>query len=421
MTMSGKPLKVAYTIQNVGNIDFRHDVGDTVPVKRTLLGLQEAGHRVTCFMLNGRSVRALDDVGASDHYREVAQGLSGTRPFRLFESGVRRAQQELRLPYLALFDSLRFYEAALRFLPGYALCHEHSGLLSAGTALACRRRATPYVLTVSADPFVERASMGRSMPPLQRRLAAAIARFTYRQAAAIFCVSEPAKENLVQRWHVDPAKIVVMPNAVDAQRFRPDLNGAQARQELGLNGALVVTFSGSFQPWHGLEELVSGFAHIRAELPEVRLLLVGDGRHRAAVEHAIREHGIQDAVTITGLLPQERVAELLALSDVAVVPYPQLPQELWFSPLKLYEYMAAGRAIVASRAGQIGEVIKDGQNGLLVEPGNVPQLAAAILKLLRDPALRQVLGRRARQQAQEQHSWQQYVRRVEEVYYRVIQ
>jgi glycosyltransferase involved in cell wall biosynthesis len=65
-------------------------------------------------------------------------------------------------------------------------------------------------------------------------------------------------------------------------------------------------------------------------------------------------------------------------------------------------------------------VIADGQNGLLVEPGNVPQLAAAILKLLRDPALRQALGRRARQQAQEQHSWQQYVRRVEEVYDSVI-
>jgi glycosyltransferase involved in cell wall biosynthesis len=340
--MSSKPLKVAYTIQNVGNIDFGHDVGDTVPVKRTLLGLQEAGHRVTCFMLNGRAVRALDDVAASEHYREVGQGLSGTRPFRLFESGLRRAQRELRLPYLALFDSLRFYEAALRFLPGYALCHEHSGLLSAGTALACRRTATPYVLTVSADPFVERASMGRSMPPLQRRLAAAIARFTYRQAARIFCVSEPAKQNLVQRWQVQPRKIVVLPNGVDAQRFRPDLDGARVRQALGLNGEPLVTFSGSFQPWHGLEELISSFAHIRAELPQARLLLVGDGRHRPAVEQAIREHGVQDGVTITGLVPQEQVAQLLALSDVAVVPYPQLPQELWFSPLKLYDIWLRG-------------------------------------------------------------------------------
>jgi glycosyltransferase involved in cell wall biosynthesis len=93
---------------------------------------------------------------------------------------------------------------------------------------------------------------------------------------------------------------------------------------------------------------------------------------------------------------------------------------LWFSPLKLYEYMAAGKAIVASRAGQIAEVIQDGHNGLLVESGDVAALAQALLKLLKDPVKRERLGQNAREQAIRHHSWERYIKRLEDIYRSVV-
>jgi glycosyltransferase involved in cell wall biosynthesis len=336
------------------------------------------------------------------------------------EGGVRRAQRALNLPYFAFFDSHRFYAACWRVLPGFALCHEHNGMFSIGAALACRRANIPYVLTVSADPFVERALMGRPLRGIHGAVAAREAQFTYRLARKIICVSEPARRNLIEKWQVDPAKVAVLPNGVDTELFRPVEDGAAVREQFNLGRGPVVAFVGAFHPWHGLDGLIDSFAPVVRQMPEARLLLVGDGRARPQVDRKIKEHRLEPAVAVTGLVAQQRVPEFLAAADVAVLPYPRLPQELWFSPLKLYEYMAAGKAIVASRSGQIAEVIADGQDGLLVEPGDVNELSGVLLRLLGDRDERMRLGQRARQAAVEQHSWQRYIHRLEEVYASVL-
>lgn len=413
-------LRIAYAIQNVGGIDFNLDVGDTVPVRQTLAGLRRGGHRVSCFQLKGSAVIAFDDVANVGDNWQVAAGVSGLRLFKVFESAVRRLQRTLHIPYFAFFDTFRFYEACLRVLPGYDLCHEHNGLFCAGAALACRRLNVPYVLTFSADPLYERALGGRPLRGFHRFVAAQEARFTYRLAGKIICVSESAKEHLARTWDVDPSKIVVMANGVDLERFRPDYDPAPIRAEWGLGDAPVVGFVGGFQHWHGLDKLVESFSAVRRAIPNARLLLVGDGRARQALDEKIAQEKLGPAVTITGLLPQERIPEMLSAMDIAVLPYPQLPREMWFSPLKLYEYMAAGKAIVASRAGQIAEVIRHEVNGLLVEPGNVAELAQTLIALLNDPAKREQLGFNARRQAVEQHSWNTYIDRLEEVYSSVL-
>jgi glycosyltransferase involved in cell wall biosynthesis len=411
-----RQLHIAYAIQNVGGIDFHHDVGDTVPVKQSLIGLGRAGHTVSCLQLSGATVRILEDVSNPDDYRVAPAGISGTRLFKLIEGGVRTLQRKLRIPYFAFFDAFRFYEACLRVLPGFDLCHEHNGLFCVGAALACRRLKLPYVLTFSADPLYERALGGRPLRGLHHWVAAWEARFTYQLAGRIICVSEPAKDHMVKTWNVDPGKIVVMPNGVDLDHFHPHYDPRRVRRELGLDEALVIAFVGGFQHWHGIERLVESFARVRREIPSARLLLVGDGRARPSIESKIAELGLNSTVLITGLIPQSRVPEMLAAADIAVLPYPQLPRELWFSPLKLYEYMAVGKAIVASDAGQISEMIEHDFSGLLVEPGDVAHLSEALIKLLKDPAERERLGCNARQRAVERHSWRRYVERLVRVY-----
>ena len=417
MSTTKPGLKIAYAIQNVGGIDFSQDVGDTVPVKQTLLGLQRAGHEVRCFRLRDREVVRHDDFLDFQRMRQTTPGMTGSAPFMKLESGVRRLQKILGLPYFAFFDTYRFYEACYRNFPSFDLCHEHNGLFCAGAALACKRLRVPYVLTFSADLLLERALVGKPLKGLHARIASAEARFTYKLAKKILCVSEAAKRHLIETWEVEAEKIVVMPSGVDVNLFKPgDADHSDLRNEFGLNGSQVITFVGGFQPWHGLELLVESFAMVLNEIPTAKLLLVGDGRARPDVEKSIQKFGIASNVRITGFLPQARIPELLSIADLTVMPYPELPKELWFSPLKMYEYMSAGKAIVASRAGQIAEVIQDGYNGILVEPGNIGELTKTLIRLLRDEDERKRLGTNARQQAVEKHSWDQYIKRLETIY-----
>lgn len=414
-------MRIVYAVQNVGGIDFDQDVGDTVPVKYTIRGLQEAGHVVDCLKLEGRSVIGIKDVFNPENFWNAPLGFSKTRIFLLLESGIRRLQRELHIPYYAFFDLFRFYEASTRTLSHYDLCHEHNGLFCAGAALACWQQNIPYILTFSADPFFERNLVGKPLRGLHSMVAKSEARWAFKIAKKIICVSTAAKRQLIDTWQIDPEKIVVMPNGVDTTLFHPGYDPRSVRAELCLDGEPTVGFVGGFQPWHGLELLIESFARVIREIPTAKLLLIGDGRARTSVDQKINDLGVQDSVIVTGMVPQSRVPEFLSVTDLAVLPYPKLPQELWFSPLKLYEYMAAGKAIVASKAGQISEVIQHGYTGFLVEPGDIDSLANALIALLKDPQRRQRLGDNARRQAVEKHSWDQYIARLEAIYLNALQ
>ncbi len=408
-------MRVAYVIQNAGN-DLREDVGQAILIKHTVRGLQNAGHQVTIYRLHGQSIACIEDMVSLEATQYAQLGLSATRPFRLIESGLRRLQREVRFPYLALFDAYRFYEACNRLLPGFDICHEYGGLFSIGASVTCSKKGIPYVLTVEADPFLENEIKGTPLRGLQARLARREARIAYGLADRILTVSEPAKQHLIQTWHVAQEKIIVMPNGVDISLFRPVENQDKLRAAFGFRDEPVIGFVGGFQRWHGLDILVESFAGLRSDFPDAKLLLVGDGPARPHIEEDIDKRGLKNSVVITGLVPQVRVPEMLGVIDVAVLPYPSLPTELWFSPLKLFEYMAAGKAIVASRSGQIAEVLRDDDTAILVEPGDITELTHAIGQLLSCPSERQRLGQHARRQAVEHHSWDQYIQRLEQVY-----
>ncbi|MGD8750767.1 MAG: glycosyltransferase family 4 protein [Anaerolineales bacterium] len=407
-------------MQNAGG-NLAEDVGSAILIKSTVRGLQAAGHNVIVSRLTGRSVLQFDDIRKLDPARRAALGLSGTQIFQLVESGTRRIQRELKFPYFALFDSYRFYEACIHFLPKFDLCHEYGGVFSLGAALACWRLNFPYVLSVEADTFLEKSIRGESLKGIHAGFAALGAKFTYRVASRIITVSQVAKLQLVEKWVLDPDKIVVIPNGVDARLFATKNDPNIIREEFSVKPGPVIGFVGGFQPWHGLEYLVEVFALVLEEVPAAQLLLVGDGISRPIIERKMEDLGIESSVVLTGFVPQNRVPDLLSITDVAVLPYPKLPKELWFSPLKLYEYMAAEKAIVASRSGQIAEVIRNGHNGILVDPEEVSGFSQAIINLLRDPVKMQRLGKNAREQAVREHSWFQHIQRLEDVYRDVLE
>jgi glycosyltransferase involved in cell wall biosynthesis len=413
-------LSIAYVVQNPSFDLVTESPAIAITVKNVVRSLQAAGHRVDYFDLRGRWVNRVADMSTPEQVVPSALGLSGATPFRIFESGVRRAQRIVKGRYLALFDSTRFYDACLRALPGYDICHEHNSVLSVGAALACERLNIPYIITVDADPVFELEVQGVPLKGLQSVLAHWEARQTYRIARRVLCLSEATRQRLIEYWKVPEKKIVVLPLAADIDLFGRQQGGDEIRRSLGFGDEPVIGFVGSFQMWHGLEDLVESFARVRERFPNARLLFIGDGPGRWGVEERARKLNVQDAVTITGRVKYRDIPRYLAAADVVAAPYPKLKHEMWFSPLKLYEYMAAGKAIVATRCGQIPDVIQDGSTGLLVEPGDTAGFAHALCQLIADSDLRRRLGAFARRQAEARHSWAHLTERLEEIYRDVL-
>jgi glycosyltransferase involved in cell wall biosynthesis len=307
----------------------------------------------------------------------------------------------------------RFVREALQVLrhdPPDVIVHRHSVFSVAG-ALVARALDRPLVLEVNGSEVWVRRSWSRLH---FAGLAAALERRSLAAADRIAVVSAPLRDVLVEHG-VDPARIVVNPNGVAVSRFDPAFTAPELRRKLGFEADhVVVGFSGTFLRWHGVLFLASRIAALTAAGPRLRFLFLGDGDLRPAVEQAIEADGAGAACVFTGLVGHDEVPAHLAACDILVSPH--LPFEdgtaTFFSPTKLFEYMAAGRAIVASRLGQIAEVITDGENGLLHAPGDAAEFQAAVLRLAGDPSLRLRLGGEARRGAEATYTWDANARRA---------
>jgi glycosyltransferase involved in cell wall biosynthesis len=416
------PLKIAHLFQE-SSVRFHEPLAAQLHIYHTILGLQQAGHAVSLLALQGREVLCTDDLEVfrservkGNHFGQL--GLSGNSLFKGIESGVRRVQTEFRLPYLALFDSYRMADAIGKNLHGFELIHERFNLLAVGGALASKRLGIPLVLEVNADLLAQRNFKGIPERGLRRQYAVRATRFCFAAAEKIICISEDLKNHLETNWNIKESKLDVLPCAADVKAFAPNGNTAAIRQRLALNGEPVVMWVGGFYPWHDLELLLESFTQVLQSIPNAKLLLVGDGQTRSAVAQKVAENGLRHAVILTGAVAHAEVPEMLAIADVAVVPAApiQAGRGGTGTPLKLFEYMAAGKAIVATSLSQAAEVIEDGQTGLLIQPGDVDGFARAISGLLSDPMERGRLGQNARRQAVNYHSWELYTKQLETIY-----
>ena len=242
-------------------------------------------------------------------------------------------------------------------------------------------------------------------------------RLNIEAAARIFVVSEVERQNLL-RSHVRDEKIIVNSNGVDTETFRPGVGGAEVRGELGIRAEETLAgFVGTFGPWHGVLTLAHAIAAMPAD-SATRFLLIGAGRFRDEVENIIRDAGRERQVIFAGHVDHRKVPPLLDACDILLSPHVPLEDgsDFFGSPTKLFEYMAMGKAIVASRLGQIGNVLAHEETALLVEPANVQELSAAITRLAENSELRARLGAAVRHAAVERHTWKQNAQRVIEAY-----
>jgi glycosyltransferase involved in cell wall biosynthesis len=253
---------------------------------------------------------------------------------------------------------------------------------------------------------------GEMLPLLAR-----FERLNLEGAARIFVVADVERRNLL-RAGVPDEKIVVNPNGVDTEKFRPGVGGLVVRRSLGVTeDEILCGFVGTFGPWHGVLTLAQAVASLPAD-SKVRFLLVGAGKLRDEVQRLVGVAGKEQQVIFAGHVEHARVPALLDACDILLSPHVPLEDgsEFFGSPTKLFEYMAMGKGIIASRLGQIAEVLVDEETALLTEPGNVSQLADAIMRLSRSRELRERLGAAARDAADAEHTWKHNAQRVLDAY-----
>jgi glycosyltransferase involved in cell wall biosynthesis len=180
-----------------------------------------------------------------------------------------------------------------------------------------------------------------------------------------------------------------------------------------------VVFLGSFRAWHGVLDFVKAAAMLLALGRDCQFVLIGDGPERAAAERLAAAW--PGRFSFTGAVAYEAVPQLLAGAAIGVAPFNTAPHPalrtagFFWSPLKVYEYMAAGLPVVTANIGPLSQVIRDGQEGLLYAEGDIAGLAGAIMRLLDDPAAARAMGARARARVAAHYSWARHCEELEHI------
>jgi len=318
-----------------------------------------------------------------------------------------RGGRALERSFVRLIDNIAVYRRVRQLTQSWRpdAIYERYALCAVAGSLLARRLGVPHILEVNA-PLADEEARFRDLR--LRRLTHLLERRLLRRADRVVVVSR-ALEQHVRRLGVAPARILLLPNAVDPEVFHPDRDGARVRAELGCNGAFVVGFSGTLKPWHGVRHLIRAMPDLIASGAAAHLLLIGDGPERENLAALAGELGIASHVHFTGALPHAEVGDYLAASDVLVAPYGHLENH-WFSPLKVAEYRAVGRPVVASAIGQLAEGTAEEQGTVLVRPEDEDALAQALIALASNPVRRRALGHRAA--AASTWTWQALARRL---------
>ena len=302
------------------------------------------------------------------------------------------------------------------------LIHAHSPVLNAFPSLwVGRQQRLPVVYEMRAsweDAAVDHGTTTEGS--LRYRVSRGLESLALRGADQVTTICEGLRADIAARG-VAADKITVIPNAVDVAAFTFDAPPDEAlRQRLGLQGATVLGFAGSFYGYEGLHLLLDAALRLLPQHPALRILLVGGGPQEAALKAQAAQAGLQARVIFTGRVPHAEVQRYYELIDV--LAYPRLPIRLTelVTPLKPLEAMAQGRMLVASDVGGHRELIRHGETGFLFKAGDAGALADALHSVLAQRGQWQAIRQQARRFVELERTWASSVARYREVYRRAL-
>lgn len=410
------PLQIGYIWQYTKG-DLAALSATTLHVTSVIDQLKRRGHQVRILSFRRGLPQWSDDLINWNPIKPV------NRPWysRVFESSLRWIQSRLKLPYLNLFDSYRFSDACVEVFDNHDILYERFWMLASGGFMASKRLNVPIVYEVNGDIKEEYREQGHKLSSFQWTAIRQITRYMFENSAQVVTVSEALKMKTVQGWRMRTNNVRAIENGARMDLFaRTNRDESKSiRSRYGLNGEILIIFVGTFKPWHGLDLLVEAFDPIATSNPNIKLILVGDGPLRTDVEAQITGLHLEDKVIITGLVEHKEVPALLGAADIAVLNPRVSGASAVQSPLKLFEYMAAGKAIVAPMTPNFKRILIDRESGLLIPPDNKEALTDALLELLQDKGLRTKLGMAAQREAADKYSWDRTAAKLEELFFKL--
>jgi len=262
-----------------------------------------------------------------------------------------------------------------------------TGLLAVLVSKICRK---PVLLGLAGDDVYT--------PKEPERRPGFIYMRTVAMADLLVTTSEDLKRRALEKGF--PRRAVAIPQGIDTEKFNPSVSGRAVKDRLGWNEKTIIMAAARLIERKGVAYLIEAFHRVLEREPDTRLMIAGEGPERARLEERVESLGLSKTVAFLGVVPYREVPSYYAASDIFVhIPtYEAMPHVI-------YEAMATGKPVVASKVGGIVEVIEDGKDGLLVEPKDPEGTAEAVIRLIQDRSLGRRLGRAAIDKIEKRYTW----------------
>lgn len=379
------------------NILYHHRTqgrgAEGVHISSIVRALEKLGHRVT--MVSPPGIDPLSAAGnapvdksnvSTRGVQTVWKWVSRYLPNALFEAG----------EILYNIAAARRLENALA-AQHYDIVYERYAFFMIAGALKAAKYKIPFVLEANEVSGIR----DRARRQTFRRLCDLFERALFRRCCGILTVSSHLRDRILARG-VPAARVRVVPNAVDIEKFVLVRRDVALGTRLGLQGRQVMVVAGWFDKWDRLDFLIEAFARLAKAFPELRLLVVGDGPVLADARKRVEALQLMERVAFPGAVPRQDVLRYLCLGDIAVLPH----SNEFGSPVVMFEFMGLRVPVVAPRLAPIEDVHVDGRTALLFKPLDLAEFTAKISALLSSPALRQEIAERAFEKLNLEHTWE---------------
>lgn len=317
------------------------------------------------------------------------------------ERSIRKIQSITHLPYLSYFESKNYSRIVSRHLANVDCLYERASWMSYGGLLASKRMNIPLLLEYNGDPLQDLRSKGQHPRGVQLVISSSLFRNTLAGATHLIASGQGWKNNLIEKWKISPQKISVVENGTILVNLLPRENLANF-QETPPDSQIKIAYLGGFYPWHGTKIAVKAFQRLICEGINAQLIMIGEGSDLEDTKKLATSLGLEDKVVFTGALPPEKYGEILASCHIGLSPYCGWSE---YSGLKLFDYKAAGLAIIASGENGQPKTLVHNKTGIIVPPCDENALINAMKVLIKDREFTVTLGQQSRFEAEATHSW----------------
>lgn len=373
------------------HINLAAQTGAGTHIREMIQAFRENGHEVSTLIMGGETQEEVRQTIAAKP-NKLKQGLKSLIPGCIWE-GIKDWQ-------MAKFDALAQQKLLAKiadFQPD--LIYERAAYMQTSGVLAAKKQQIKHILEWNG-PFVQERT----------QLYGASCYFPFAKknehkqliTTTLNVVNSSAiRDYFIKKYKINEAKFQLIPNAINVEMLKTDSSEIEKlRSQYALSDKIVVGFVGQIMEWHGVGILLEAFSLLHQQYTNVRLLIVGDGKMLAAYKQYAIEKGIADKVIFTGKIPHKQVFNHIELMDITV-----MPNSNWYgSPVKIFEYGAMGKAIIAPNNIPVRDVMADNEDGILVAP-SADALKMALTKLIDNEDLRKKVAISFQQKVLKKHTW----------------